>query len=199
VITKLKLQGKETILSNIKNVQQTHVDVKAIATMVKDDLTTKCKKMTIELPEIGNLDLKTNSTSENNGRGSYDNTCICEVGDAYIEDPTFKRDPKLWPALKKKQEALAHEIYLHARDKLNHQLHPERHPPPHQMLLLVKGAPGTGKTTLMKEIKRRVAVYARRIHHQQVLLTSNFDSSFNLIFSQLLSRLLPLTIIYVLS
>ena len=62
---------------------------------------------------------------------------------------------------------MAREIYLQIRARLNNSIQPDLYPLPEQRLWSALGGPGCGKTTLICEIMRRVAVYAKRINHPQ--------------------------------
>ena len=167
VITGLKDTGKHSIITNSEEVQKAHEDLNRIFLLTESQVKDNYDIMKIELATVDDVlrPIEIESLTHVPGHTSV---CICEEGDEPADNSDWIRDTEVWPVLNKEQEAIATEIYQHARSKLNHSLHPHRHKLPPQKLIMIKGGPGTGKTTLMKEVQRRVSVYASRINHPQV-------------------------------
>ena len=86
-----------------------------------------------------------------------------KIGDEPADEPPSK--PPI--TLNDDQEKLCCMLYKHVRAILNHQMDPFLFPPK-QLLLHISGGPGSGKTTLIKELQRRCKVYAMRIGSTQM-------------------------------
>jgi len=171
VLEGLKEQGKHHSIVNPQQVIQAHQDLQLISKLGVANIKVHYKTMKKELSDdFQPPDVETKSDS--NVFESFESlecrACTCEEGDEPADEPNWKRDEKIWPILNDQQEMIAREIYNHARAKLNHELHPSKHLLPRQKLIMIKGGPGTGKTTLMKEVQRRVTSYACRMSHPQV-------------------------------
>jgi len=160
VITVLKDTGKHSIISNTEEIQKAHEDLNRMLSLTESRVKDNYNVMKIELATVDDV-LRPIVPG-------HTFVCICEEGDEPADNPDWVRDSKLWPVLNKEQEAIATEVYRHARAKLNHSLHPHKHKLPPQKLIMITGGPGTGKTTLLKEVQRRVSTYATRINHPQV-------------------------------
>jgi len=143
-------------------------DVGIVSSLTKLEVTEQTAKFKKELPddnvkEIPSLDAMT-IVNQNPAAASK-----LEFGDepadvgGGVDDNVDPLRVRLNPA----QEAIAMELYKFVRSQLNHDMDPINRPLHPPIYLNIQGGPGSGKTTLMKEVFRRVNVYAARICHPQ--------------------------------
>lgn len=75
------------------------------------------------------------------------------------------------------QEALCVLIYKRQRNIINANMDPTRFPLYPQLLMYIDNGPGTGKSTVLMEVIRRVNVYAARMKYPYQSLTTSFSVS----------------------